>query len=99
MLKETVFVQKMSANGDAAETHSGFFLENGMLVTAFEAIDGATRLRLILADGRKIESDKVLAWSRWQDWAILYIDSDKLPHLDSAKPCELNRSMQHHLIS
>ncbi len=40
MLKETVFVQKMSANGDAAETHSGFFLENGMLVTAFEAIDG-----------------------------------------------------------
>jgi len=46
MLKETVFVQKMSANGDAAETHSGFFLENGMLVTAFEAIDGATRLRL-----------------------------------------------------
>jgi S1-C subfamily serine protease len=86
MLKATVFVQKMSANGDVAETHSGFLLENGMLVTAFEAIDGATRLRLILADGRKIESDKVLAWSRWQDWAILYVDSEKLPHLNTAKP-------------
>jgi hypothetical protein len=85
-LKATVFVQKLSANGDVAETHSGFFLENGMVVTAFEAIDGATRLRLILADGRRIEIDKVAAWSRWQDWAILQVDSDKLPHLESAKP-------------
>jgi len=85
-LKATVFVQKLSANGDVAETHSGFFLENGMVITAFEAIDGASRLRLILADGRRIENDKVAAWSRWQDWAILQVDSDKLPHLESAKP-------------
>ena len=84
-LKATVFVQKLSANGDVAETHSGFFLADGMLVTAFEAIDGASRLRLILADGRRVDSDKVVAWSRWQDWAILRVDSDKLPHLDPAK--------------
>src|SRR6202035_1187015 len=84
-LKATVFVQKLSANGEVAETHSGFFLESGMLITAFEAIDGATRLRLVLADGRRLESDRVVAWNRWQDWAILHVDSDRLPHLDPAK--------------
>jgi hypothetical protein len=80
-----VFVQKLSANGDVAETHSGFFLEDGMLITAFEAIDGASHLRLTLSDGRQIQNDQVVGWNRWQDWAVLHVEAAKLPHLEYAK--------------
>src|ERR1700737_5343743 len=83
--KAMVFVQKLSATGNVTETHSGFFMENGILITAFEAIDGAIRLRLLLAGGQRIETDRVVAWSRWQDWAVLHVDADSLPHLTYAK--------------
>jgi S1-C subfamily serine protease len=84
-LKAMVFVQKLSANGEIAETHSGFFLEDGMLITAFEAIDGASRLRLILSNGQQIQNDQVVGWNRWQDWAVLHVEGGKLPHLEHAK--------------
>ena len=84
-LKAMVFVQKLSASGEVAQTHSGFLLEDGMLITAFEAIDGASRLRLVLSDGQQIQSDQVIAWNRWQDWAILHVDAGRLPHLERAK--------------
>jgi Trypsin-like peptidase domain len=85
-LAATVLVQNLSSNGEIAATHSGFFLDDGTVLTAFEAIDGASHLRILLPDGRRIDSDQVVAWNRWEDWAILSIPPGKVAHLNPAKP-------------
>jgi hypothetical protein len=85
-LKTTVYVQNLSSSGEIVSTHSGFFVDDGKVVTAFEAIDGASHLRILLPGGSRIESDEVIAWNRWQDWAVLSAPGSMVPHLNPATP-------------
>jgi S1-C subfamily serine protease len=73
----SVLVERVDAKGQPFDGGSGFFLENGLLVTAFRAIDGAHALRIRLSDGRYLQSDAVVAWNRRQDWVILKVDAGK----------------------
>jgi hypothetical protein len=45
------------------------------MLTAFQVIDGATKVRVSLADGRRIETQEALSWDKWQDWAFLKVYS------------------------
>lgn len=85
LLAVSVFIEKLDAGGERISTASGFFADEGFLVTAFQAIDGATSLRVSLPDGRRLETREVSAWNRWQDWAIVKLEAGKVPTLLRAK--------------
>jgi S1-C subfamily serine protease len=70
----TVTVEKLDADGTQASRASGFWIGEGRLLTAFSAIDGASKLRVLLRDGSQLTTDQVLAWNRWQDWALLKVE-------------------------
>jgi len=69
----TVFVEKHDPSGRPVARGSGFFLGDGALLTAFQTIDGASALTLILSDGRRLPASEVIAWNRAQDWALLKV--------------------------
>jgi len=82
----SAFIEKLDDKGRPLGTASGFFLENGVLVTAFRAIDGAQRLRIRPAGGSPIESDTVIGWNRRQDWALLNVEQGNSTKLKKADP-------------
>jgi hypothetical protein len=67
----SVFVEALDARGTSLSRGSGFFIGEGAVLTAFQNIEGASKIRMTLADGGQAETDVVAAWSRWQDWAVL----------------------------
>jgi S1-C subfamily serine protease len=70
----SVTVDKIAADGVLVSKGSGFWIGEGRLLTAFSVIDGASRLRISLRDGAQLVTDQVLAWNRWQDWAVLKLE-------------------------
>lgn len=82
----TVFVDKLDASGTQTGRGSGFLLAPGRLVTTFENIDGASRLRIDFPSGQTVPANTVLAWNRWQDWAVLKVDAAGLPILKISQP-------------
>ncbi len=73
LLKASLFVDNLNAAGTRQSRGSGFFVDDGLVLTAFEVIDGATALRVTLPDGRTLETHEVAAWNRLQDWALLKV--------------------------
>lgn len=71
----TVLVEKLDARGVRIDSGSGFLVDPDVMLTAFQVIDGATKLRVSLPDGRRLETQEALSWDRWQDWAFLKVDS------------------------
>lgn len=67
----TAYVQKLNPRGEVVAKASGFFLEDGVVLTPFHVIDGASALVLTLHDGRRFETNAVIAWNRRQDWVLL----------------------------
>ncbi|MFZ0213724.1 MAG: serine protease [Candidatus Acidiferrales bacterium] len=80
----SVFIDSLDADGDMFRRGSGFFIDKGVLVTAFQVIDGASSLRVEFPDGQDAATDQVLVWNRRQDWAILKIDAPKGQVLERA---------------
>jgi Trypsin-like peptidase domain len=83
-VQSSVAIERLDASGNRLSQGSGFLLSPGWIVTAFEAIDGASRLRLTFSDGRKIEGVQIMMWDRRKDWAVLPVDAGKLPALERA---------------
>jgi hypothetical protein len=71
----TVTVEKLTPDGVSVDKSSGFWIGDGQILTAFESIDGAASLRISLPSGGQTTTDQVLAWNRWQDWAVLKVDA------------------------
>ncbi len=71
ILKASVFIDSLNAQGELVRRGSGFFVQDGLVLTAFQVIDGAAKLRLLLPDGRSSETAEVAAYNRLQDWAVL----------------------------
>ena len=71
----TVLVEKLDARGVRIDSGSGFLVDTDVMLTAFQVIDGATKLRVSLADGRRLEIQEALSWDKWQDWAFVKVDS------------------------
>jgi hypothetical protein len=72
----TVIIEKLTADGTPIEKSTGFWIGDGQVLTSFESIDGAVALRISQPGGGQIKTDQVLAWSRWQDWAVLKVDGN-----------------------
>ncbi|MGH9712987.1 MAG: trypsin-like peptidase domain-containing protein [Candidatus Acidiferrales bacterium] len=85
-LAASVSIESLNGQGVHSSTGSGFFFSKGLVLTAFQVVDGASSLRVTLPDGQAIESREILAWNRRQDWAILRIDASVTPELVFAKP-------------
>jgi len=83
-LAATVTVERQDAKGQRVGLGSGFFVADGLVLTAFQVINGASRLRVVLPDGRALDADQVAAWNRWQDWALLKVDSNAPGKLERA---------------
>ncbi|MCU1255265.1 MAG: trypsin-like serine protease with C-terminal domain [Candidatus Angelobacter sp.] len=72
--ESTVTIEKIATDGSVVSKSSGFWIGEGRLLTAFSTIDGASSLRVTLRDGSQLVTDQVLAWNRWQDWALLKLE-------------------------
>ncbi|HXR32564.1 MAG TPA: serine protease [Verrucomicrobiae bacterium] len=70
----TVTIEKLAADGVVLGKGNGFWVGDARVLTAFDVIDGAASLRVSLKDGSQLTTDQVLAWNRWQDWALLKLD-------------------------
>jgi len=66
----SVSIEKLDATGKSLRRASGFLTLLGV-VTSFRAIEGANNLALRFSDGKEFRTDRILAWNRRQDWAIL----------------------------
>lgn len=74
-LEATVTIENIAADGTLLGKGSGFWVADGQLLTTFDVIDGAASLRVLLRDGSQRTTDQVLAWNRWQDWALLKFET------------------------
>lgn len=81
----SVFVQRLGARGEVTGGGSGFFVSRNVVLTAFQVIDAASNLRVSIADGRRIDTNEILAWDRRQDWALLKVSAGVTPVLPRAK--------------
>ena len=81
----TVFIDRMDSHGQRFSRESGFFLGENVVVTAFQTIDGASGLRIVFPNGQQADCNKVLAWNRRQDWAVLEVAAPGGPHLVRAE--------------
>lgn len=70
----TVTIEKIASDGVILGKGNGFWVGDSRLLTAFDIIDGTGSLRVSLKDGSQLTTDQVLAWNRWQDWALLKLD-------------------------
>lgn len=82
----SVFVTSLDHNGDVISRGLGFFIQKNLVLTAFQVIDGASSLRVDLADGSHATINDVVAWNRPQDWAFLRVDSGQMQPLEKAAP-------------
>lgn len=82
----SVFVTSLDEDGEAISHGFGSFIDKGVVLTAFQVIDGATSLRVDFADGSQAAIHDVVAWNRSQDWAVLTVESQKVPPLEKAAP-------------
>lgn len=81
----TVSIENRNEQGQLLNTGEGFFIRPGLVLTAFQVIDGASSLRVIGTGGRAIDTKTLAAWNRRQDWAILQVAGIEAPALADAK--------------
>lgn len=81
----TVNIEKFDHSGRKFGEASGFLLEPAWIVTAFEGIDGASKIRVTFRDGTTFETEQIAAWNRRQDWAVMKVSSATLPKLRRAQ--------------
>ena len=83
-LSATVTVEKVGESGQVLSTASGFVVASHAVLTSFQAIDGAHAVRLIFEDGQERDTDRVAAWDRREDWAVVIFDGASPAALPSA---------------
>jgi len=84
-LAATVLIENVDQKGARRFVGSGFLIAPGQVLTAFEVIESASRIR-ILSQGKLWEANEVIAWNRRQDWIILKAPIDGPPLPKTATP-------------
>ncbi|MDF2609957.1 MAG: serine protease Do [Lachnospiraceae bacterium] len=54
---------------------SGFFIDNGIIVTNYHVIEGANKIQITTYDNKAYEVEQVLGYDKFLDIAILKVDS------------------------
>jgi S1-C subfamily serine protease len=75
----TVSIENLNSKGEKQRVGVGFLEVGGLLITAFDVLDGASQIRVVTADGKRSEISDLLAWHRWHDWGILKVSAADLP--------------------
>jgi S1-C subfamily serine protease len=78
----SVLIENINAKGARRNIGTGFFIGPGRLLTAFQVIDAAAKVRVSGPQGRMIEVTDVLAFNRRQDWIILKVPLENMPALE-----------------
>ena len=72
-LETTLAVEGLDASGGRVSLASGLYVTPDMILTAFEAINGARTVRVLTPDRRRLETSAVVSWNRRARWAVLRI--------------------------
>jgi Trypsin-like peptidase domain len=80
----TVFVTSIDADSETITHGFGFVVGKALVLTAFEVIDGAASLKIDIPGGAHATTSDVIAWNRWQDWALLKVDAVQAQPLERA---------------
>ena len=67
----SVAIENIDLKGARRNIGTGFFIGPGRILTAFQVIDNANKLRVVGPDGKTFEVTEVLAVNRRQDWIVL----------------------------
>jgi S1-C subfamily serine protease len=81
-----VWVRRFDSAGKRTDIASGFIIDKDRILTALQAVDGASKLEIEFAGGRKVETDKIGAWSRGGDWAVIAAATGDLPPIPIGDP-------------
>jgi S1-C subfamily serine protease len=77
----TVTIERIGKNQEVLGASSGFIAGPGILISAFESIDGVSSLRVTFPSGRRQETDRILSWSRQKGYSVIGVDIDQTPAL------------------
>lgn len=89
VLPSLVWIHKLDSAGRRVDTSSGFVFGPGRVATAFQSVDAANQLQVAFSDGRTVTSDRIAAFHRLHDWAIVEADTGTIPALEIASAAEL----------
>lgn len=78
----SVFVENINAKNVRRNVGTGFFIAPGKLLTAFQVIEGAAKVRVLGPQAKVIEVTEVHAFNRRQDWVILNVALENMPSLE-----------------
>ena len=78
----SVLIENINSKGMRRNVGTGFFIGPGRLLTAFQVIDAAAKVRVAGPQGRMIEVVDVLAFNRRQDWIVLKVGLENMPALE-----------------
>jgi hypothetical protein len=81
----SVSIEKLNSQGAKVATGSGFFIGENVVATSFQTIDGASALRVLLPDGRRLPAGDFIGWDRRQDWAVFEVEAGNASKLERAK--------------
>ena len=65
-----VKVSALNSKGDVIKSGTGFLIEDGMIVTNYHVVEGATEVRITMSDGSDSDCRKIVALDRMRDLAI-----------------------------
>jgi len=66
----SVAIESLDSTGKTMKQGSGIFFKEGLILTSFRVIEGASSLKIHLANGQQVPVTGLLAWNRRQDWAV-----------------------------
>jgi hypothetical protein len=81
----TAIIERIGHNKELLGASTGFVAGPGILITAFESIDGASRLRVIFPSGKRQETDQILFCDRHKGYSAIRVDADQIPTLPLAE--------------
>jgi hypothetical protein len=73
--RSLVWIHKLGDDGRHTDTALGFVIGKDQVATAFQAVDATTRLEVVFNDGRKVVSNEIWDCNRFQDWAVVKVDT------------------------
>ena len=66
-----VVIRKFDAQGELLGSGAGFFIGPNVVLTAFQVINDASSLEMIVSDGRRSPVAEIVTWNRNRNWAFL----------------------------
>ena len=80
----SVAIENINKKGLRRNIGTGFVIGPDKLLTAFQVIDDAAKVRVVGPQGQQIDVTEVVSWNRRQDWVILKVALDNIAPLERA---------------